>query len=156
MALGYWKEVVLRTLKGGGSLVSSGVKLLVGTRRSQPATSASCGRYDPLFAALVFLGSLLYRLLWLSGYSIPCLRVIYPTFTPFLDARQNAGHYADLLFPNQIDVWSSEAGSTQHYYPYPSIPASFHSHCRHDLLKSRLVEDFVTPNAPPNPSYMAP
>ena len=30
---------------------------------------------------------------------------------------------------------------------HPSIPASFHSHCRHDLLKSRLVEDFVTPNA---------
>ena len=59
-----------RITKGGGSLVSSGVKLPVGTRRSQPATSASCGRYDPLFAALVFSGSLLYRLLWLSGYSI--------------------------------------------------------------------------------------
>jgi hypothetical protein len=32
---------------------------------------------------------------------------------------------------------------TQH----TSIPASFHSHCSRDPLKSRLVEDFVTPDA---------
>ena len=34
-------------------------------------------------------------------------------FTPFLDARQNAGHHVDLLFPNQTDVWSGEAGSSE-------------------------------------------
>ena len=35
------------------------------------------------------------------------------TFTSFLDARQNAGHPVNLLFPEQMDAWSSEAGSSE-------------------------------------------
>jgi hypothetical protein len=35
------------------------------------------------------------------------------TFTSFLDSRQNSGHPVDLLFPNQMQVWSGEAGSNQ-------------------------------------------
>ena len=54
-----------------------------------------------------------------SNHSQPTFhRVIYcirgPTafkLAPFLDAHQNAGHHVDVLFPNQMDVWSSEAGS---------------------------------------------
>ena len=34
-------------------------------------------------------------------------------FTSFLDARQDAGHPVDLLFPNKSYVWSSEEGSSE-------------------------------------------